>query len=91
MHHHHHRPQSLATVAATSDPIFSSDESYPEEHKFDEDGTGIVQYPDPEAQGLDEDIKVTHKNLGESEKYWGKKWTYDFKEDMPQFGIPGKP
>ena len=34
---------------------------------------------------------MTHNSLSLSEKYWGKKWKYDFSKDMPQFAIPGKP
>ena len=90
-HHKHQVPHALAQSRVASDPIFASDFTYPIEHEFDEDGRKIVEYPDPDQQGLEQDIKDTQHNLGVSEKYWGTKWKYDFKEDMPQFAIPGKP
>lgn len=79
-------------VGLKSDPIYSSDPSmFPKPHKLNEDGDEIVQYPDPNHQGLDEDIINTQKHLENSENWWGVKWNYNTEEDLPNFAIPGKP
>ena len=75
----------------TSDPIFGTGDLPIEPHKYTDGGRKIVEYPDPEEQGLDEDIKQTVKNLHSSQKYWGHDWKYNTTADMPQFAIPGKP
>jgi hypothetical protein len=72
----------------TSDPIFGTGE--PVESHDMADGRKIVQYPDPEEQGFDEDIKVTQHNIHSSQKYWGHTWNYNMSMDMPNFAIPGK-
>lgn len=85
----YNNPISLAKL--TSDPIFSSGELPLPEHKY---GTGkriIVQYPDPDAAGLDEDIGETQQNILSSQKYWKHSWNYNMSASMPNFAIPGKP
>jgi len=81
----------VSLTSIRSDPIFSSDHTEPAIHTQDEEGRTIVRYPDPQVQGLDEDIQGTQQSLATSENWWGAKWVYDFDEDMPQFAIPGKP
>lgn len=66
----------IALAKLTSDPIFGSGD-IPSEHKNSDGGRKIVEYPDPDVQGLDEDIKFTQKNLGSSEKYWAHTWKYN--------------
>jgi hypothetical protein len=80
----------IALAKLTSDPIFGTGEE-PSEHKFGAGGRKIVAYPDPDEQGLDEDIRATQKNLQSSQKYWQHTWEYDTSKNMPNFAIPGKP
>lgn len=80
----------IALAKLTSDPIFGTGEP-PEEHKFGIGKRIIVQYPDPDEQGLDEDIITTKGNLQSSQKYWKHTWKYNTSSDMPNFAIPGKP
>lgn len=82
-------PISLARM--TSDPIFGTLDTPLDEHKFALGGRKIVDYPDPDEQGLDEDIKWTQKNLIDSQDFWGHTWKYNFSSNMPNFAIPGKP
>jgi hypothetical protein len=80
----------IALAKLTSDPIFGTLEPV-KDHEFGTGGRKIVQYPDPEEQGLDEDILFTKKNIGSSEKYWKHSWNYNLTSKMPNFAIPGKP
>jgi len=81
----------IALAKMTSDPIFGSMDVPLPEHKFALGGRKIVTYPDPDDQGLDEDIKWTQKNLLDSQKFWGHNWVYNMSANMPNFAIPGKP
>jgi len=81
----------IALARMTSDPIFGTLDTPLDEHKFALGGRKIVEYPDPDQDGLDEDIKWTQKNLIDSQDFWGHTWKYNFSANMPNFGIPGKP
>lgn len=80
----------IALAKLTSDPIFGTI-GEPGEHKHGSGGRKIIAYPDPDEQGLDEDIKTTQQNLQSSQVYWGHTWDYDLSKNMPNFAIPGKP
>jgi hypothetical protein len=79
----------IALAKLTSDPIFGTLEPLGE-HDHNGAYGKVVQYPDPDVQGLDEDIKSTQKNLVSSQKYWKHDWNYNTTADMPNFAIPGK-
>lgn len=81
----------IALARMTSDPIFGTLDTPLDEHKYALGGRKIVQYPDPDVQGLDEEIKWTQKNLLDSQDFWGHTWKYNFSANMPNFAIPGKP
>lgn len=92
--HHEISPKynnPIALAKLTSDPIFGSGETPLDEHKFADGKRKIIEYPDPDAQGLDEDIRSTQRNLISSEKYWRHTWKYNTSANMPNFAIPGKP
>lgn len=92
--HHEISPKynnPIALAHLTSDPIFGSGETPLDEHKYADGMRKIIQYPDPDEQGLDADILGTQKNLLSSEKYWRHTWKYNTSANMPNFAIPGKP
>jgi len=80
----------IALAKLTSDPIFGSADVPLPEHDMASEGKKIVVYPDPDEQGLDEDILNTHTNLASSQKYWKHNWAYNTSAGMPNFAIPGK-
>jgi len=81
----------IALAKLTSDPIFGTGDQ-PEEHDAaGPNGEKIVVYPDPDVQGLDEDIKLTQNNIKSSQDYWKHSWKYNVTGNMPNFAIPGKP
>ena len=58
-----------------SDPICSS-AGCPEKKK--KGGDEVVYYPDPDAQGLDHDIKISQSNEVVASKITGKDWVFKF-------------
>jgi hypothetical protein len=72
-HHWALAVQLDSNINGRSDPICASS-GCPKSEYTEEEEDKIVQYPDPNAQGLDHDIKVTHANEANASQTLGHKW-----------------
>ena len=72
-HHWALAVQLDSNINGRSDPICASS-GCPKSGYTEAEDDKIVQYPSPEAQGLDHDIKVTHANEANASKDLGHNW-----------------